>query len=189
MWVWESPPSPPQARTLVSKSRDHGNDAMVAQYVFLILGHATSWETLREMDVKNFQCYYKQQITNSFPWSIYTFIDHRNDIKMFKTTVKPHAYDLWFHFHCLLVRDTHKNQAWSRGVGWGNGCQYTWFLFPEIPICQTIVHAYPKLLASPDKQKCAAFFLTSMVRKVSTLKLMGHSILIFGNACSYPFKI
>ena len=43
MWVWESPPpSPPQARTLVSKSRDHGNDAMVAQYVFLILGHATS---------------------------------------------------------------------------------------------------------------------------------------------------
>ena len=119
MWVWESPPSPPQARTLVSKSRDHGNDAMVAQYVFLILGHATSWETLREMDVKNFQCYCKQQITNSFPWSIYTFIDHRNDIKMFKTTVKPHAYDLWFHFHCLLVRDTHKNQAWSRGVGWG----------------------------------------------------------------------
>ena len=75
------------------------------------------------------------------------------------------------------------------GWGGGNGCQYTWFLFPEIPICQTIVHAYPKLLASPDKQKCAAFFLTSMVRKVSTLKLMGHSILIFGNACSYPFKI
>ena len=54
-------------RTLVSKSRDHGNDVMVAQYVFLILAHATSCETLREMDVKNFQCYYKQQITNGFP--------------------------------------------------------------------------------------------------------------------------
>ena len=163
---------------------------MVAQFVFLILAHATSWETLREMEPmsKTFNVIINYKSQTVFH-GLYNFNDHRNDIKMFKTTVKPHAYDLWFHFHCLLVRDTHKNQAWSRGVGWGNGCQYTWFLFPEIPICQTIVHAYPKLLASPDKQKCAAFFLTSMVRKVSTLKLVGHSILIFGNACSYPFKI
>ena len=120
---------------------------MVVQYVFLVLAHATSWETLREMDVKNFQCYYKQQITNSFPWSIYTFIDHRNDIKMFKTTVKPHAYDLWFHFHCLPVCDTHKNQAtWSGGGGRGGrgvmGYQYTWFLLPEIPLCQTTKNLY-----------------------------------------------
>ena len=101
-----------------------------------------------------------------------------------------------------------KTRGLVRGGGGGEECgvmgyQYTWFLFPELPLCQTTKNLYLssyakcsiseileikwciltgkryliyctciKLLASPDKQKCAAFFLTAMVRKVSTLKLM-----------------
>ena len=148
---------------------------------------------------------------------LYTFIDYRNDIKMFKTLQWNHndACDSWFQFHCLPVRDTHKNQG--PGV---MGYQYIWFLFPEIPPCQTTKNLYLssyakcsipeileikwciltgkryliyctsiKLLASRNKQKCEAFFLTSMVRKVSTLKLMGHSILIFGNVTHVHISI
>ena len=55
---------------MVYESIDHENDAMMAQIVFLSFARAIFQETSSEMDVKNCQCYCKQQIDNNFPWSI-----------------------------------------------------------------------------------------------------------------------
>ena len=41
-------------RTLVSESKDQGNDVMVAYLIFLILSHVTFRETIREMDVNSY---------------------------------------------------------------------------------------------------------------------------------------
>ena len=141
MWVWESPPPPPQAGTLVSKSTDHGNDVMVAQYVFLILAHVTFRETIREMDVKSFQCYRKKQINNNFPWCIYFYWPEkwRQIVQNFPVKAQ------W----CLRLMIPLPSSRWrwcsqKPGLVGGGvmGCQYTWFLFPEIPIYLTTKNLY-----------------------------------------------
>ena len=72
------------------KSTDHGNDVMVAQFVFLFLARAIFRETSTEMDEKNCDCYCKK--TNRQQFSIVcTLIDHRNDVKMFKTLQWNHS--------------------------------------------------------------------------------------------------
>ena len=70
---------------MFDKSTGHGNNVMVAQFVFLFLEHMIFQETYTEMDIKTanhllFQKTNRQQFS-----MVCTLIDHRNDIKMFKT--------------------------------------------------------------------------------------------------------
>ena len=74
---------------MFDKSTGHGNDLMMAQYVFLFLSHAILQETSMEMDIHTANVIVKKQINNKFPWSV-LFIDHRNDVKMFKTLQGNH---------------------------------------------------------------------------------------------------
>ena len=70
---------------MFDKSTGHGNNVMVAQFVFLFLERMIFQETYTEMDIKTanhllFQKTNRQQFS-----MVCTLIDHRNDIKMFKT--------------------------------------------------------------------------------------------------------
>ena len=73
------------SRAMFDKSTGHGNNVMVAQFVFLFLERMIFQETYTEMDIKTanhllFQKTNRQQFS-----MVCTLIDHRNDIKMFKT--------------------------------------------------------------------------------------------------------
>ena len=70
---------------MFDKSTGHGKNVMVAQFVFLFLERMIFQETYTEMDIKTanhllFQKTNRQQFS-----MVCTLIDHRNDIKMFKT--------------------------------------------------------------------------------------------------------
>ena len=54
-----------QRSIYTDKSTDHGNDVMVAQFVFLFLARAIFRETSTEMDEKNCDCYCKKTIDNN----------------------------------------------------------------------------------------------------------------------------
>ena len=68
---------------MFDKSTDHENDVMMAQFVCLFLVCAIFRETSTEMDVQTvnvivfFFFFYNNMV--------YTLIDHRNDVKTFKT--------------------------------------------------------------------------------------------------------
>ena len=67
------------------KSTGHGNNVMVAQFVFLFLGHMVFQETYTEMDIKTANHLLFQKTNQQQFSTVCTLIDHRNDIKMFKT--------------------------------------------------------------------------------------------------------
>ena len=56
-----------------------------------------------EMKVKNWQHYHKKQIENNFPWFI---LNHRNEIKMFKTpaTCLPLVVHLSFEYFDVISK-------------------------------------------------------------------------------------
>jgi len=56
---------------------------MVAQYVFLILAHVTLQLQLEKWMSKAFNVIVKNTSATIFH-GLYTFIDHRNDVKLFK---------------------------------------------------------------------------------------------------------
>ena len=58
------------SRALFDESTDHGNDVMVAQFVFVLVVLINFPEMLMENDVKNSQCYCKKQIDKKFPWPV-----------------------------------------------------------------------------------------------------------------------
>ena len=67
---------------MFENSADHGNEVMVARFVFLFLSRVIFRETSTEMDVKTFNVIVKKQIDNNFPWSLLlslSYMDHRND--------------------------------------------------------------------------------------------------------------
>ena len=68
---------------MFDKSTDHENDVMMAQFVCLFLVCAIFRETSTEMDVQTVNvivfCFF---FYNNM---VYTLIDHRNDVKTFKT--------------------------------------------------------------------------------------------------------
>ena len=68
---------------MFDKSTDHENDVMMAQFVCLFLECAIFRETSTEMDVQTvnvivFVFFFYNNM-------VYTLIDHRNDVKTFKT--------------------------------------------------------------------------------------------------------
>ena len=69
-------------RELFENSTDHGNDVMVAQFVFLFLSRAMFREISTEMDVKTFKVIVKNKSTTIFHglYSYHCLMDHRNDI-------------------------------------------------------------------------------------------------------------
>ena len=89
---------------MFDKSTGHGNNVMVAQFVFLFLERMIFQETYTEMDIKTanhllFQKTNRQQFS-----MVCTLIDHRNDIKMFKTLQWNHSqfhlgFEHWSHFY------------------------------------------------------------------------------------------
>ena len=88
-------------RAMFDKSTGHGNNVMVVQFVFL--EHIIFQESYTEMDIKiaNHLLFQK---TNRQQFSmVCTLIDHRNDIKMFKTLQWNHSqfhlgFEHWNHF-------------------------------------------------------------------------------------------
>ena len=68
---------------MFENSTDHGNDVMVAQFVFLFLSRAIFRETSTEMDVKTFNVIVKNKSTTIFH-GLYSYhclsMEHRNDI-------------------------------------------------------------------------------------------------------------
>ena len=80
---------------MFDKSTGHGNNVMVAQFVFLFLERMIFQETYPEMDIKTAN-HLLFQITNQQQFSmVCTLIDHRNDIKMFKTLQWNHYRFTW----------------------------------------------------------------------------------------------
>ena len=89
---------------MFDNSTGHGNNVMVAQFVFLFLERMIFQETYTEMDIKTanhllFQKTNRQQFS-----MVCTLIDHRNDIKMFKTLQWNHSqfhlgFEHWRHFY------------------------------------------------------------------------------------------
>ena len=59
-----------RSRAMVDKTRDNGNDLMVAEFGFLFLARAIFRVISTEMDVQNCQYYCKRQIDKHFPWLI-----------------------------------------------------------------------------------------------------------------------
>ena len=68
---------------MFDKCTDPRNDVMVAKFVSLCLVRVTFQEISKKMDVQTVKCYCKKQINNNF--SVFTVIDHGNDVKIFKT--------------------------------------------------------------------------------------------------------
>ena len=58
------------SRALFDESTDHGNDVMVAQFVFVLVMLINFPEMLMENNIKNCQCYRKNQINKKFPWPV-----------------------------------------------------------------------------------------------------------------------
>ena len=77
---------------------NQGNDVIVAQYVFAFLVRAISQETSTKRNVKNCQCYCKNKSEKKFPM-VYSLIENRNVVQMFKTLQWNHspAAHAWFH--------------------------------------------------------------------------------------------
>ena len=67
---------------MFDKSTDHENDVMMAQFVCLFLVCAIFRETSTEMDVQTVNVIVFFFFYNNM---VYTLIDHRNDVKTFKT--------------------------------------------------------------------------------------------------------
>ena len=67
---------------MFDKSTDHENDVMMAQFVCLFLVCAIFRETSTEMDVQTVNVIVVFFFYNNM---VYTLIDHRNDVKTFKT--------------------------------------------------------------------------------------------------------
>ena len=89
---------------MFDKSTGHGNNVMVAQFVFLFLERMIFQETYTEMDIKTANHLLFQK-TNQQQFSmVCTLIDHRNDIKMFKTLQWNQSqfhlgFEHWHHFY------------------------------------------------------------------------------------------
>ena len=80
---------------MFDKSTGHGNNVMVAQFVFLFLERMIFQQTYTEMDIKTANHLLFQK-TNQQQFSmVCTLIDHRNDIKMFKTLQWNHYSFTW----------------------------------------------------------------------------------------------
>ena len=89
---------------MFDKSTGYGNDVMVVQFVFLFLECIIFQKTYTEMDMKTanhllFQKTNRQQFS-----MVCTLIDHRNDIKMFKTLQWNHSqfhlgFEHWHYFY------------------------------------------------------------------------------------------
>ena len=70
---------------MFDKSTDHENDVMMAQFVCLFLVCAIFRETSTEMDVQTVNVIVFFCLFFFYNNMVYTLIDHRNDVKTFKT--------------------------------------------------------------------------------------------------------